>query len=97
MSQRKAAAEQMLEKLENWLGRGARMLKLLEILTVKIDLISNPTVKHTALEDINEMRKIIRVATMTPPVGCMDGERPTSPPTPLLRGEGRKIKCLEGA
>ena len=29
MSQRTAAAEAMLEKLENWLGRGARMLKLL--------------------------------------------------------------------
>lgn len=57
MSQRKAAAEVMLEKLETWLGRGARML---EILTVKVDLIFNPTVKHTALEDINEMRKIIR-------------------------------------
>lgn len=60
MSQRKAAAEAMLEKLEAWLGRGARMLKLLEILTVKVDLISNPTVKRTALEDIEEMRKVIR-------------------------------------
>jgi hypothetical protein len=60
MSQRKAVAEAMLEKLENWLGRGARMLKLLEILTVKVDLISNPTVKQTALEDIAEIRKIIR-------------------------------------
>jgi len=60
MSQRKAAAEAMLEKLENWLGRGARMLKLLEILTVKVDLISNATVKQTALEDIAEIRKIIR-------------------------------------
>lgn len=60
MSQRKAAAEAMLEKLENWLGRGARMLKLLEILTVKVDLISNPTVRQTALKDIDEMRKIIR-------------------------------------
>lgn len=60
MSQRKAAAEVMLEKLETWLGRGARMLKLLEILTVKVDLISNPTVKRTALEDIEEMRKVIR-------------------------------------
>jgi hypothetical protein len=60
MSQRKAAAEAMLEKLENWLGRGARMLKLLEILTVKVDLISNATVKRTALEDIAEIRKIIR-------------------------------------
>lgn len=60
MSQRKAAAEAMLEKLETWLGRGARMLKLLEILTVKVNLISNPTVKRTALEDIAEMRKIIQ-------------------------------------
>lgn len=60
MSQRKAAAEAMLERLENWLGRGARMLKLLEILTVKIDLIHNATVRQTALEDIAEMRKIIR-------------------------------------
>lgn len=60
MSQRKAAAEAMLERLENWLGRGARMLKLLEILTVKIDLIPNTTVKQTALEDIDEMRRIIR-------------------------------------
>lgn len=60
MSQRKAAAEAMLERLENWLGRGARMLKLLEILTVKIELIPNATVKQTALEDIAEIRKIIR-------------------------------------
>lgn len=60
MSQRKATAEAMLEKLENWLGRGARMLKLLEILTVKVNLIANPTVKRTALEDIAEMRKIIQ-------------------------------------
>lgn len=60
MSQRKAAAEAMLEKLENWLGRGARMLKLLDILTVKVNLISNPTVRQTAFEDIDEMRRIIR-------------------------------------
>lgn len=60
MSQRTAAAEAMLEKLENWLGRGARMLKLLDILTVKVNLISNPTVRQTAFEDIDEMRKIIR-------------------------------------
>ena len=60
MSQRTAAAEAMLEKLENWLGCGARMLKLLDILTVKVNLISNPTVRQTAFEDIDEMRKIIR-------------------------------------
>lgn len=60
MSQRNAAAEAMLEKLENWLGRGARMLKLLEILTVKVNLISNPTVRQTAHEDIEEMRKVIQ-------------------------------------
>ena len=60
MSQRKAAAEAMLDRLETWLGRGGRMLKLLEILTVKIDLIPNATVRQTALEDIAEMHRIIR-------------------------------------
>ena len=60
MSQRKAAAEAKLEQLENWLGRGGRMLRLLEILTVKIDLIPNAIVRQTALEDVDEIRRIIR-------------------------------------
>lgn len=61
MSQRKAAAEQLLERLENLLARGARNKKLLEILTVKIDTqIQNPVVRRTALEDIAEIRRIIQ-------------------------------------
>lgn len=61
MSQRKAPVERKLEALENWLGRGARSRKLLEILTVKIESqIKNPTVKQTALEDIAELRRIIQ-------------------------------------
>lgn len=61
MSQRKAPVEKKLESLENWLGRGARSRKLLEILTVKIESqIKNPTVKQTALEDIAELRRIIQ-------------------------------------
>lgn len=61
MSQRKAEAEARLEALENWLGRGGRSKKLLEILTVKIESqIANPTVRRTALEDIAELRRIIQ-------------------------------------
>jgi hypothetical protein len=61
MSQRKAPVERKLEALENWLGRGARSRKLLEILTVKIESqIKNPTVKQTALEDIAELLRIIQ-------------------------------------
>lgn len=61
MSQRKAEAEARLEALENWLGRGGRSKKLLEILTVKIERqIVNPTVRRTALEDIAELRRIIQ-------------------------------------
>lgn len=59
MSQRKAAKEQALERLENWLGRGARSKKLIEILETKISLIENETVRGTALEDLNEMRRAI--------------------------------------
>lgn len=61
MSQRKAEAEARLQALENWLGRGGRSKKLLEILTVKIERqIVNPTVRRTALEDIAELRRIIQ-------------------------------------
>jgi len=59
VSQRKAKAEAQLENLENWLGRGARSRKLLEILTVKINQIQNQTVRQTALEDVNELRRLI--------------------------------------
>ena len=59
MSQRKAKAEAKLEKLENWLGRGARSKKLLEILTVKVNQMPNPTVRQTALDDLNELRRLI--------------------------------------
>ena len=59
MSQRKAAAEARLEMLENWLGRGARSRKLLEILEVNISLIQNEAVRKTAQEDIEEMRRAI--------------------------------------
>jgi len=61
MSQRKAENEQLLERFENLLARGARNKKLLEILTVKINTqIKNPVVKETALEDIAEIRRIIQ-------------------------------------
>lgn len=60
MSQRPAEREAKLEHLENMLGSGGRMLKLIEILDVKIALISNPTVQQTAREDLEEMRRIIR-------------------------------------
>jgi hypothetical protein len=61
MSQRKARHEAQLQQLENWLGRGARSKKLLEILTVKVtSQIKNLTVRQTALEDIAELEKIIR-------------------------------------
>jgi len=59
VSQRKAKAEQRLENLENWLGRGARSRKLLEILTVKINQIPNQIVRQTALEDVDELRRLI--------------------------------------
>lgn len=60
MVQRKAEIEAVLERLENWLGRGARSRRLLEIMTVKVNQISNPTVRQTALEDIAELDHIIR-------------------------------------
>lgn len=60
MSQRKAHTEAKLEALENWLGIGGRFLKLIEVLEVKVNLIPNTTVQHTAREDLNEMRTIIR-------------------------------------
>lgn len=61
MSQRKAGQEARLQHLENWLARGARSKKLLEILTVKItSQIKNPTVRQTALEDIAELERIIQ-------------------------------------
>ena len=61
MSQRKARQEARLQHLENWLGRGARSKKLLEILTVKVSSqIKNPTVRQTALEDIAELERIIQ-------------------------------------
>jgi hypothetical protein len=59
MSQRKAQVEAALEMLENWLGRGARSKKLIEILTVKINSqVSNPVVRTTMLEDLAELERI---------------------------------------
>lgn len=61
MSQRKAQVEAALERLEIWLGRGARSKKLIEILAVKINnQVSNPTVRQTMLEDLAEMERIIQ-------------------------------------
>lgn len=60
MSQRKAHAEAKLQALENWLGRGARSKKLLEILEEKISQIPNKVVQGTAMEDLNELRRIIQ-------------------------------------
>lgn len=60
MSQRKAHIEARLEKLENWLGNTARTKKLLEILTVKVEHIQNPTIRDTALADIREAQQSLQ-------------------------------------
>ena len=63
MSQRKAKAEQKLESLENSLGHGGRIRKLLEIVAVKVRAgIVNPTVRQTALDDLEEAEMHLKAA-----------------------------------
>lgn len=57
MSQRPAKIEHDLEQLENGLAYGARIRKLLEVLTIKAQYIERPQLKGSVLEDIAEVKQ----------------------------------------
>lgn len=57
MSQRPAKIEHDLEQLENGLAYGARIRKLLEVLTIKAQYIERPQLRDSVLEDITEVKQ----------------------------------------